>query len=833
MTDEANRGGVARSAIGLVADNRGFPPREVVAMMRRLSLLPPPRPVAHYGVMAATACLLLASVTVPAALAGPAVAAPMSPAVPGAAAGTVVPTTPGAIVPVTPQRIADSRVGLQIDGAVSALGIARIQVTGQGGVPTINVSAAVLTVTAVFPQANGFITVWPSGLARTNTSSLNFQAGQTIASTTIMPVGTGAQSGQVDVFDGSAGAVDLVVDVTGYVVAGTPSAAGTFTAIEPARIADSRSGLGIPTAVAGSETATVQVAGRSAVPSSGVSAVALTVTAVDPQAGGFVTVWPSGGPVPATSNLNFPPGQNIADTVVVPLGADGAIQLFNGSSGAVDLVVDVTGYFTGGVPTDAGTLVPLDPARIADSRSGLQTEGAVPPLGTIGVQITGRGGVPAAGVSAAVVTVTVVNPQAGGYVTAWPSGQQRTSTSSLNFVAGQAIPNIVIVPVGPNGVIQLFNGSAGSVDLVVDVAGYIRSGAPAPVGTVAAWGYGWDGELGNGGQADSLLPVPVSGLTDVTSIAGDAVTAYAIRSDGTAWAWGDGFQGALGDGSTISSRTPVQVSGLTDVIAVAGGFDTGYAVRRDGTVWAWGAGWSGKLGDGGTDDSALPVPVSGLTGVTAVVGGTDNGYALRQDGTVWAWGAGDAGQLGDGGTTGSLVPVLVSGLTNITAIAGGNGTSYALRGDGTVWAWGRGSGGELGNGDVRSSPVPVPVQGLTDVAAIAGDDAGYALRGDGTVVAWGNGAYGALGNDGLASSLIPIPVSVLTGIVGLAAGASTGYALRDDGTVFAWGHGDVGQLGNGSSLSTLRPVAVVGLADVSAIAAATANGYAVVRAAHP
>jgi alpha-tubulin suppressor-like RCC1 family protein len=148
-------------------------------------------------------------------------------------------------------------------------------------------------------------------------------------------------------------------------------------------------------------------------------------------------------------------------------------------------------------------------------------------------------------------------------------------------------------------------------------------------GTVWAWGYGTYGELGNGSTNDSAVPVQVSGLTNVTAIAGGAGgNGYALRSDGTLWAWGYGTYGGLGNGSTNDTAIPVHVSGLTNVTAVAGGLGTGYAVRGDGTVWAWGWGYNGQLGNGSTNDSAVPVQVSGLTNAVAVAGGASTGYAL-------------------------------------------------------------------------------------------------------------------------------------------------------------------------------------------------------------
>src|SRR5664279_92657 len=245
----------------------------------------------------------------------------------------------------------------------------------------------------------------------------------------------------------------------------TPLVPGALVSVTPARIADSRSAFQITGAVPALGTANVQVTGQGGVPVTNVNVAAavLNVTVVSPQAAGYLTVWPSGIGRTDTSNLNFQAGQNIPNTVIVPVGSDGRIQLFNGSAGTVHVLVDVTGYTLAGTPTTAGAVVSVTPARIADSRTAFQITGAVPALGTANVQVTGLGGVPVTNVAAAVLNVTVVSPQAAGYLTVWPSGIGRTDTSNLNFQAGQNIPNTVIVPVGSDGKIQLFNGSAGTV----------------------------------------------------------------------------------------------------------------------------------------------------------------------------------------------------------------------------------------------------------------------------------------------------------------------------------------------------------------------------------
>ena len=199
-------------------------------------------------------------------------------------------------------------------------------------------------------------------------------------------------------------------------------------------------------------------------------------------------------------------------------------------------------------------------------------------------------------------------------------------------------------------------------------------------GFVRAWGAGGVGQLGNNGTTNSLA-VRVSNLSNVTAIAGGGSTGYAVVGNDAVWAWGDGSWGQLGDGRagpTSRSLVPVPVSGLSGVTALAGATFTGYALRGDGTVAAWGEGHYGELGNNTTAViSAGPVPVAVPAGASAVAAGGFNGYALRA-GTTWAWGRGDLGQLGNGTSTDGLLPTAVPRLTNVTAIAGGGYTGYAI-----------------------------------------------------------------------------------------------------------------------------------------------------------
>jgi hypothetical protein len=225
-------------------------------------------------------------------------------------------------------------------------------------------------------------------------------------------------------------------------------------------------------------TLVVQVTGAGAVPATSVAAVVLNVTATKPTKPtkpSFLTVWPTGGARPTASNLNFTAGQTVPNRVMVPVGTGGMVNIFN-PAGSVDVVVDVGGYFTDSSNSSAtgAQFTPTTPARIADTRSGSGFPNAGMTLGsgaTLTVQVSGAGGVPIIGVAAAVLNVTVTNTTKSSFLTVWPTGANRPTASDLNWVAGQTVPNLVVVKVGSDGAVQIFNG-AGSVDVVVDVSGW-------------------------------------------------------------------------------------------------------------------------------------------------------------------------------------------------------------------------------------------------------------------------------------------------------------------------------------------------------------------------
>lgn len=303
----------------------------------------------------------------------------------------------------------------------------------------------------------------------------------------------------------------------------------------------------------------------------------------------------------------------------------------------------------------------------------------------------------------------------------------------------------------------------------------------------SAWGWG-DQSFGQSGPGSRQIPNAIPGLANVLRLAGGDRHSLALLSDGTVWAWGAGDRGQAGAGSLPDQLAlPVQVTPLSGVRSIAAGGFHSLAARNDGTVWSWGWNSWGQLGADGPVTRATPQQVSGLTGVTAVAAGGLHSLALKADGTVWAWGNNANGQLGDGSTAARPSPAQVSGFASVIAIAAGEMHSLALKSDGTVWASGRNTNGQLGNGANTDRLSPVRAGAITGVVAVAGGgELSMALRNDGTVWTWGANTSFQLGDGTQTSRNAPGPVTALPAIAAIAAGAEHSLALGQDGAVWAW-----------------------------------------------
>ncbi|MFN8022551.1 MAG: hypothetical protein U0Q03_13575 [Acidimicrobiales bacterium] len=264
-----------------------------------------------------------------------------------------------------------------------------------------------------------------------------------------------------------------------------PGGAGAFTARTPVRIVDTRSGLGAPAGMpAARSSITIPVRGRNGVPADA-TAVAVQLTATDGTASGYVSLVPDAAHLGRSSTLNIDtPGETIANSAIVPIGADGSIVMYTMSP--THLIVDLAGWWTptsGAVP--AGRYRPVGPVRVLDTRpdSLVGDTGGKPAAGSITtVQISGRDGVPAGGVSAVIVNVTIDAPESLGFVQVSPAASLSPGSSSTLNVGrpGQVIAASAIVPVDAQGRIAIY--AQPSTHLIVDVAGYFTA-AGAAAGT--------------------------------------------------------------------------------------------------------------------------------------------------------------------------------------------------------------------------------------------------------------------------------------------------------------------------------------------------------------
>jgi hypothetical protein len=370
--------------------------------------------------------------------------------------------------PVTPTRILDTRYGIGAEqGAIPAGGDLTLPIPAIGQLSAADLSAVVVNVTVTGPTAAGSLTVFTKSGTGGVTSNINFTAGQTLANlVTIQPA-----SGAITFQNNSSGTVQVIADLDGYY----SNAGSGYQWVQPERVLDTRNKIG--TAASGPVPAhgTVRLNLSGQVPA-GATAAVLNLTATGPSAPGFITADPNGEGVPGTSNLNFAAGQTVPNQVIVPLNNDVA-DFYNGSSGTVQLVADLDGYYASGVPN---TFVPYGPTRIVDTRSGLGVAaGAIPAHGNLRMgpfsmpfinSCTPDQCTPVD--QAEVVNVTVTQPKAAGFLTVYAYGQDQPATSNVNFSAGQTVANQVTVQNYDLNSLAIYNGSNGSVQIVVDEEGY-------------------------------------------------------------------------------------------------------------------------------------------------------------------------------------------------------------------------------------------------------------------------------------------------------------------------------------------------------------------------
>jgi hypothetical protein len=272
----------------------------------------------------------------------------------------------------------------------------------------------------------------------------------------------------------------VVIDLLGYY---SPASDQGLTAITPVRALETRSDVPsgcLPSGLhcrrfVSNEILSLPVRGATcqgtAIPTAA-SAVVLNVTAVQPSSNGYITVWPGGTTRPTASSLNFSPGSVVPNLVIAGIGTDGTVNIYN-YFGTTDVVIDVLGYFEPG----GARYVALDPpTRTLDTRTGTGLRlGALSGSEDLAHQVGRLNGVPLDAV-AALFNVTVAGPVSPGFLTVYPYGATRPTSSNVNFGPGAVVSNGVITAIGTGGRIRIYNhGSSQSTPALADLSGYFAA----------------------------------------------------------------------------------------------------------------------------------------------------------------------------------------------------------------------------------------------------------------------------------------------------------------------------------------------------------------------
>ena len=370
-------------------------------------------------------------------------------------------------------------------------------------------------------------------------------------------------------------------------------------------------------------------------------------------------------------------------------------------------------------------------------------------------------------------------------------------------------------------------------------------------GKVYTWGKNNYGQLGNGTNTDSNIPICISDLDNdlkgknIIDIYTAYSTIFALDPEGKIYTWGANYNGQLGDGTNNNSNVPICISELENdlkgkrITNIYTSSSTIFALDTEGKIYAWGYNYFGQLGDGTTNSSNIPICISDLDNdlkgknIVKIYIDTNTIFALDTEGKIYSWGYNYHGELGDGTNNNRNNPICISELEN--ALKGKNiididtvsSTIFALDTEGKIYTWGSNAFGLLGNGTTNSSNIPICISDLNNalkgkkiVDIYTGSYNIIVKDNEGKIYTWGNNRYGQVG-DGITEvgdgnyRNTPICISDLDNdikgknIVDIYFFDSyTVIVIDNEGKIYAWGHNGYGQLGNGNYESSNTPICI-------------------------
>jgi hypothetical protein len=275
------------------------------------------------------------------------------------------------------------------------------------------------------------------------------------------------------------------VSVTLSVVGGSSGTGLYFVPITPCRILDTRkpNGAFAGPSIPGQTSRDFALPNGACNIPSNAQAYSMNVAVVPQGPLGFLTVWPAGQTQPVVATLNSADGRVKSNAAIIPAGTNGAISIF--ATNTTDVIVDVNGYFLPSNNAPGGLqFYPLTPCRLVDTRKPNATLGGPFIAGQTSrdFPLTGTCGVPGTA-QAFSANFAVVPHSVLGFLTAWPTGQQRPVAATLNAPTGAVTSNAAIVPAGTGGSISVF--ATNDTDVIIDINGYFA--APGAGGALSLY----------------------------------------------------------------------------------------------------------------------------------------------------------------------------------------------------------------------------------------------------------------------------------------------------------------------------------------------------------
>jgi alpha-tubulin suppressor-like RCC1 family protein len=758
---------------------------------------------------------------------------------------------------VTPKRLLDTRPDgsgvTQRTGCVAAsdgLGAGRaVKVTGtvntQDTTIPDNASAVALNVTVVTPSSAGYLTVYPTGAAKPNASTLNYTAGQVVPNGTVVKVGDG---GQINLF-ANAGCPQVIVDVVGYYVGATaPTGAPTNLDSWGSNLYGQLADPAVPGVAAapqqvGSATDWTAVSTNGSALNEQSSTCAIRIGqlycwgANDYGQLGNGTITPSQIPVRVGTATDWQ-SVSVGGTSVCGIRGTGTStslwcwgdnsygQVGDGTGVEADVPVQLTDVIVDNLGTTASRPLGWGSVDVAEDHAcAVRTTGSQyycwgdNSYGQLGDSTFDAQYQPEL-IGAAVVWY---QPSAGTYSSCSRRGPAGTNGASALYCGGdnsfgQLGDNTGVSPDVP--AMQRVDGTTVNWNTVTsgdtNVCAIRDSSTAAPTVTGGLWCWGGNdyGQVGDGTFNTELLPIRIGSASNWNAVdAGNSHTC-GIRA-GSLYCWGAGADYRTGLGSIEDTTVPTQVGTDADWSKVSAGYRASCGIRAPGTLWCWGANTQGQLGTPSYRTAPGAAPT--VSDVAQVSTGHGASCAVKTTGTLWCWGSNATGLLSDGTYLDSQVPVQIGIATNWSSVTVGgqmddfgvpSSFACAIRTTGTLWCWGDDTFGQLGINSTSPVDTPTQVGALTTWTAVSAGAATVCGIAGGTLTCWGAGGSGQIGNNDVLNKLVPTAVSGGGTWTSVSVGDQQVCAVKSDASLWCWGANNVGQLGIGSTVGQKVPTRV-------------------------